>query len=152
MKPVQGRLYPRQGVFGMNILDDSYNANPASLQAAINVLCSMSGRHWLVLGDMAELGSDAERLHHEMGVMAKQSGIEKLFAIGELAAETVAAFGSDARLFNNADELAADLCEQADDDVNVLVKGSRAMRMEQVVAKLVEEQQVATTSQQARGH
>ncbi|MBN1378470.1 MAG: UDP-N-acetylmuramoyl-tripeptide--D-alanyl-D-alanine ligase [Gammaproteobacteria bacterium] len=152
MKPVQGRLYPRQGPFGMEILDDSYNANPGSLKAALNVLRAMPGRAWLVLGDMAELGQDARQLHYEMGLLAKGLGVERLFALGTLAAEAVAAFGENARLYNNADELITALCEQAGSEVNVLVKGSRAMRMEQVVAKLLDEQRTAGLPRQVRGH
>lgn len=151
MQPVQGRLYPRQGLLGMEILDDSYNANPGSLKAALQVLCSLPGRAWLVMGDMAELGEDAKRFHYEMGALAKQSGVERLYALGKLAAEAVTAFGRNARLFDNVDELVVAICEQADAKVNLLVKGSRTMHMERVVAKLLDEQQLAAMPQRVRG-
>lgn len=147
MKPVHGRLYPRQGVLGIQILDDSYNANPASLRAALRVLCAMSGEAWLVLGDMAELGKDAKKMHREMGLLAKESGVKRLFAIGELAAETVAAFGNNADFFNDVDSLVAALCMDASPDINVLIKGSRNMQMEQVVAKLLVEQPMSALPQ-----
>lgn len=152
MRPVQGRLYPRQGVGGIQILDDSYNANPASLKAALQVLCSLPGRHWLVLGNMAELGQASEKLHHEMGLLAKALGVQRLFTLGELAAHAAKAFGDNAGLFDDADQLASALLGEANAETNILIKGSRAMRMEQVVAKLIEEQRVATTPQQAGGH
>lgn len=149
MQPVRGRLCPRPGIGGMEILDDSYNANPGSLAAALNVLCSMPGRAWLVLGDMAELGRDGERLHRDMGRLARESGVERLFALGKLTAEAVAAFGDRGRLFNDVDELVDELIGLSGTDVNVLVKGSRAMRMELVVAKLVDERQAVP--KQSRG-
>jgi UDP-N-acetylmuramoyl-tripeptide--D-alanyl-D-alanine ligase len=153
MKPVQGRLYPRPGLFGMHILDDTYNANPYSLKAAIEVLCAMPGRAWLVLGDMAELGRDAAQFHSEVGVLAKESGVERLYALGKFAAEAVTAFGENARLFDSADDLVVAVCEQANAEVNVLVKGSRAMHMERVVLKLLDEQQrAAAIPQQAQRH
>ena len=110
----------------------------------------MPGRAWLVLGDMAELGSDAEKLHQEMGLLAKDAGVERLYSYGALAAEASKAFGENAICFSSIDELAESIRASADPDINILVKGSRAMRMETVVAKLLDEQDTTTMSQLAQ--
>lgn len=133
---VSGRLQIRQGILGATIIDDTYNANPASLQAAIDVLCAQQGEPWLVLGDMAELGSEAESIHAHMGEIARAAGVKRLFGLGELAAYAVSAFGERGLHFQRHDELSKELLSRLNADCCVLVKGSRAMRMEDVV-KLV---------------
>ncbi len=139
MQPVKGRLYPRRGVQGMHILDDTYNANPASLQAALEVIGHMPGEAWLVLGDMGELGSAAAEIHRDMGKLAKQYGVKRLFTYGELSAEAAQQFGERALAYQDASLLLAELLNAATSEVNVLVKGSRAMKMEKIVAGLLDD-------------
>jgi UDP-N-acetylmuramoyl-tripeptide--D-alanyl-D-alanine ligase len=134
--PVAGRLTPYAGIRGVSILDDSYNANPASLRAALEVLVARRGPHWLVLGDMGELGADAERLHGEAGVAAREAGVARLLALGPLSRAAVAAFGATASHFQAVEELIAALRAELEPGVSVLVKGSRAMHMERVVEAL----------------
>jgi len=131
--PVAGRLQAINGMHGATLYDDSYNANPVSVQAAGEFLAALAGRNWMVLGDMGELGSDAEALHRHAGENLRASGIDRLFATGELSRATVAAFGDGAKWFAGIDELTAGLAGELAADVNVLIKGSRAARMERVV-------------------
>lgn len=136
VRAVKGRL-ERKAAFGSaTILDDTYNANPVSLRAALDVLAGMPGRHWLVLGDMGELGETAAELHRGAGEQARETGVERLFAVGSLSREAVAGFGAGARHFAGVDELAAAVKSGLAPDVCVLVKGSRAMQMERVVHAL----------------
>ena len=133
---VSGRLQIKPGILGATIIDDTYNANPASLQAAIDVLCSQKGEPWLVLGDMGELGQDAKLIHANMGEAARAAGVKKLFGLGELAAHAVNAFGESGLHFQRHEELGKELLNQLNGDCCILVKGSRTMHMEDVV-KLV---------------
>jgi len=119
------------------IIDDSYNANPASTQAAIDVLAIQPGRKILVLGDMRELGLDEKRYHAEIGDYARQKGIDDLFCIGELTQETVKHFGPHAQHFESKEALINLLKPLLRGMVTVVVKGSRSMGMDEVVAKLV---------------
>ncbi len=139
VRPVSGRLQPKRAACGAWILDDSYNANPSSVRAGLEVLGPPSGRKWLVLGDMAELGAFAPEAHAEIGVLARQHGFERLYAIGSLAALAVERFGVGAQWFADAQALSeallAALASEAA-DVLVLVKGSRINRLERVVAAL----------------
>ena len=137
MQPVPGRLIARCGVRGARIIDDTYNANPASLQAALDVLVAVPGEHWLALGDMAELGGDAAQLHAEIGRRARALGVRRLYGIGELAREACTAFGQGARHFVSPEELVKALRVELSAGVTVLVKGSRRMRMDQIVTALV---------------
>lgn len=134
---VSGRLQIKPGISGATIIDDTYNANPASLQAAIDVLCAQHGEPWLVLGDMGELGDDAESIHAHMGEIARAAGVKRLFGLGELAAHAVSAFGKHGLHFQRHEELSKELLNRLNSDCCVLVKGSRAMHMEDVV-RLVE--------------
>jgi len=137
--PVPGRLQPRQGVAGSLLIDDSYNANPASLTAAMESLVAGGGRCWLVLGDMAELGPGAPALHAEAGRDARRLGFERLYAIGTLSAEAVASFGDGGRHYPELEALLAALQQDlasVEAGVKVLIKGSRSARMERVVAAL----------------
>jgi len=134
-----GRLSWKTTQHGARLLDDSYNANPGSLRAGLDLLAELPGRRWLVLGNMAELGDHAAQLHAEAGAAAKRLGIERLFAVGALAAESARAFGAGGEHFDDTEQLAAALAPQLDRTVTLLVKGSRSARMERVVAALTGE-------------
>jgi UDP-N-acetylmuramoyl-tripeptide--D-alanyl-D-alanine ligase len=133
--PVKGRLQPRAGINGCALFDDSYNANPLSVNAAAEFLASLDGESWLVLADMKELGEGAAELHREVGASARSVGVTRLFAIGELARHFVEGFGDGAKWYADIDSLLADV-SQVGSSVNVLVKGSRSMHMERVVDAL----------------
>ena len=136
VQPVGGRLVPIAGPDGVTIYDDSYNANPRSVVAAAEFLAALPGESWFVLGDMKELGADEDRLHREVGATLKSVGIDRLFVTGDLCRNTRDGFGDGASWYANVDELVADLHGRLRPAVNVLVKGSRAMRMERVVDTL----------------
>ncbi|MEA3278831.1 MAG: UDP-N-acetylmuramoyl-tripeptide--D-alanyl-D-alanine ligase [Pseudomonadota bacterium] len=136
LEPVAGRLQPRGASNGVRVIDDSYNANPDSLQAAIEVLTGLPGRHWLVLGDLAELGPDAESLHREMGAAARTAGVDALHAVGELSAAAVSGFGKGGRHFEHQEQLIAALREHLGPGDLVLVKGSRRAAMDRVADAL----------------
>ena len=138
VNPVGGRLQPVRGINDATLFDDSYNANPLSVIAAAEFLASLPGESWLVLGDMKELGDDAEELHREVGEAARASGVSRLFAYGDLAASAAEGFGLHASWFASLDALVDELCAGLSSDINVLVKGSRSMRMERVVDALRE--------------
>jgi len=131
--PVAGRLQSVSGIGGSRVFDDSYNSNPASAIAAAEFLVTQAGSSVLVLADMRELGEDSESLHKSVGLAARDAGIDRLLATGELSKHTVSAFGEGAAWYENAEEIAADLCSTLDADNNVLVKGSRSMHMGRVV-------------------
>jgi UDP-N-acetylmuramoyl-tripeptide--D-alanyl-D-alanine ligase len=133
---VTGRLQIKSAVLGATVIDDTYNANPASLQAAIDVLCEQSKEPWLVLGDMGELGQDAKTIHAQMGKNAKAAGVKKLFALGDLSKCAVEKFGNNAFHFQDHESLARELLSQLSADSCILVKGSRSMHMEDVVKVL----------------
>jgi UDP-N-acetylmuramoyl-tripeptide--D-alanyl-D-alanine ligase len=133
---VAGRLRREVSADGWTIIDDSYNANPSSVAAAIDTLLLATGERWLVLGDMAELGADARELHAQLGKLARERGVERLFAVGPLGAATVAAFGAHGAHFDNKETLITVLKSQLHAGVTCLVKGSRSAGMEQVVAAL----------------
>ena len=134
---VSGRLNIQQGLNGARIIDDSYNANPLSLNAAIDVLTEMNGESYLVLGDMAELGESADALHFEAGQHAKRCGVNKLYALGDLSRNSVEGFGEGAEHFEDRDGLIKALIENMNGSTTVLVKGSRSMAMENVVKALI---------------
>jgi UDP-N-acetylmuramoyl-tripeptide--D-alanyl-D-alanine ligase len=145
---VPGRLQFKQSRSGAWLIDDSYNANPSSVRAAIEVLASLSGRKWLVLGDMGELGSFAAEAHADIGEFARAQGIERLYATGPLMQRAVDSFGAGARWFGSAAELTAAVDEAlrgAGPEARLLIKGSRFNRLERVVDAL-------TGSAQAGGH
>ena len=133
VNPVGGRLQPLRGINEATLFDDSYNANPLSVNAAAEFLASLPGESWLVLGDMKELGDDAAELHREVGEAARASGVNRLFAYGDLAASAAEGFGEHASWFASLDALVDELCAGMNSDVTVLVKGSRSMQMERVV-------------------
>jgi UDP-N-acetylmuramoyl-tripeptide--D-alanyl-D-alanine ligase len=129
-RPYVGRLQVKQAG-ATTVIDDSYNANPDSVRAAIDVLATCPGPTVLVLGDMGEVGSQGAQFHEEVGAYARSKGISSLLALGEATRQAVAAFGPDARHFDSVEALVAAIRGKT-----VLVKGSRFMRMERVVAAL----------------
>ena len=134
---VAGRLRRVVAAGGWTVIDDSYNANPGSMAAAIDTLLLAEGERWLVLGDMAELGADARALHAGIGTRARERGVDRLFAVGPLGAATVEAFGAGGEHFPDKPALIDTLRAQLHAGVTCLVKGSRSAGMEQVVAALV---------------
>ncbi len=135
---IGGRLRRQTLVNGVTLIDDSYNANPASVKAAIEVLAAQEGYCILVLGDMGELGKDAVALHADIGRYAKQAGIDRLLALGELSRHSAESFGEGGAFFDDRNELAAALLQAAVAGSVVLVKGSRMMRMESLAAVLID--------------
>ena len=143
--PVGGRLSEYPGIRGITVVDDSYNANPASLAAALHTLAASSEPLWLVLGDMAELGERAADYHAQAGALARELGVARVYGLGPLSALAVEAFASDGanRAFADRNALLAALKEDLSGPVRVLVKGSRSARMETVVAGLLAEEGAA---------
>jgi len=139
LKAVSGRLEIKRGVNGARVLDDTYNANPGSLAAGVEVLKSASGERILVLGDMGELGEAARDIHRRVGELAKRLGIEHLYTVGELAHEAAQAFGTGAEHFASHEALVEQLRHRLNAESTVLVKGSRLMKMERVVAGIVDQ-------------
>ena len=136
VNPVSGRITPLQGLRGAILYDDSYNANPLSVAAAAEFLASLPGESWMVLGDMFELGDDAERMHADVGISIREAGIDRLFAHGEMSRLAAEEFGEQAEWYDSLEALVKEVSSQVGDGVNVLVKGSRGMRMERVVDAL----------------
>lgn len=130
---VKGRMQKKRCLHGATLIDDSYNANPESVRAALAVLAKARGRKILVFGDMGELGDNAREFHERVGVEARLAGIDRLFALGELSAHTVAKFGPGARHFERIEELLTEIENLLAADVTLLIKGSRFMQMERVV-------------------
>jgi UDP-N-acetylmuramoyl-tripeptide--D-alanyl-D-alanine ligase len=135
---VKGRLNWLQGMNGAVVIDDTYNANPDSMKAAIDVLASQKNMQIFVMADMAELGADATQMHANIGFYAKQKGIGKLFAFGELSLQATTAFGANAQHFTSLEALIANLKPLMQKSVTILVKGSRFMQMERVVNQILE--------------
>jgi UDP-N-acetylmuramoyl-tripeptide--D-alanyl-D-alanine ligase len=135
-RPVAGRLQLKAGMRDSWIIDDSYNANPSSVRAALEVLRSLPGATWLVLGDMAELGEHAENSHSHMGACARDCRVQRLFAVGPQSSRAVETFGSGAEWFADTDSLIRRLQAELSPGVTVLIKGSRVNRLERVVQAL----------------
>ena len=133
---VKGRLQKKTALKGATLIDDTYNANPESARAAIDVLGQAPGKKLLALGDMGELGSGAAEMHADIGRHARAKGVERCFTLGELSAHAARAFGEGARHYARVEELVAALERELAPDVTLLVKGSRFMRMERVVQAL----------------
>jgi UDP-N-acetylmuramoyl-tripeptide--D-alanyl-D-alanine ligase len=145
LMPVPGRLEPKR-LGGLRLIDDTYNANPDSVQAAIQVLAALPGRPVVVLGDLGELGPDAARLHRAVGEAVRAAGVAALYAVGDLCREAVAGYGRGGHHFDDQAALTAALrCNLTPADV-VLVKGSRRAAMDRVVAAL------ASVSDAPNGH
>lgn len=135
--PVTKRLVERAGMRGETIIDDCYNANPAAAKAAIKILIQRKGKRVLVLGDMAELGDDAVRFHAEIGQDALALGVDQLYCLGELSFHSAKAFGSQGFHFTSHDALVQALSPHLNNEVTVLIKGSRSMQMEKITEALV---------------
>ena len=147
---VNGRMQKHVLADDITVIDDSYNANPDSVRAAIDVLSNIKTAAWLVLGDMGEVGNQGPEFHREVGQYAGEKGVQKLFALGDLSKETVVAYQASASQGNAAQHFAdvGALCTELNkslqarknhEGVTLLVKGSRFMRMERVVKALAEE-------------
>ncbi len=134
-----GRLEEKAGVGGVRLVDDSYNANPVSVTAAVELLSRRPGRRHLVLGEMLELGDEQDRMHADIGHLARQRGIERLWTIGASTVPAAEAFGEGAATFERMDSLLDALRRGLASGDTVLVKGSRGARMERVVAALQRE-------------
>lgn len=139
-----GRLQRRAGIKDSAILDDTYNANPDSMRAALDVLCEEPGRRLFVMGDMGETGDQAGQFHDEIGGYAKSCGVDLMFALGELSTVAAANFGIGATHFQRPSDLSSALKRAIKPGDTVLVKGSRFMRMERIVEALMEERSHAS--------
>ncbi|HEX7989678.1 MAG TPA: UDP-N-acetylmuramoyl-tripeptide--D-alanyl-D-alanine ligase, partial [Stenotrophomonas sp.] len=136
-RPVAGRQVAHVLDNGAVLIDDSYNANPGSLAAAITALAAGKGEGWLVLGDMRELGPDAQSLHAQAGQRAREAGLKRLYTLGPLSAAASAAFGEGGRHFDSHAALAAALETELHAGVRCLVKGSRGSAMDKIVTALL---------------
>jgi UDP-N-acetylmuramoyl-tripeptide--D-alanyl-D-alanine ligase len=136
MRPVSGRLQVRPALNGARLIDDSYNANPASMRAGLLSLAALPGEHWMVLGEMRELGEDSARLHFDIGEFARQCGVKRLLAVGDDARHAVDAYGPGGTWFAGVDDLIAAAKSGLKPDVTILVKGSRSNRLERVADAL----------------
>lgn len=138
IQPAPGRLQLHTLANGVKIIDDTYNANPFSLQAAVNTLAAFLGKKILVLGDMKELGEEAKTLHHSAGQKIREAGIDYLFTFGDLSENAAQAFGEGAYHFNEQEKLVTALKPFLFNQTTILIKGSRSTHMEKVVAGLVQ--------------
>lgn len=139
MRPVKGRLQWRRLNQRVSVIDDTYNANPSSVRAALRVLVELPGRHLFVMGDLGELGEGAEELHANLGGVARAAGVAELYTAGVLSGRTAAAFGAGAHHFSTQAELIDALRKRltkGDEPITLLVKGSRRAQMEKVVEAL----------------
>lgn len=137
IESVPGRWQSQTGVNGVTLIDDTYNANPKSVTAALECLVKHPGKHWFVLGDMAELGEGASQLHAEIGALAKTLGVDRLFTVGNLSAAASQAFGEQAQHFNDKQDLITVLKKTVDKEVLLVVKGSRSAKMESIIEALI---------------
>jgi UDP-N-acetylmuramoyl-tripeptide--D-alanyl-D-alanine ligase len=135
--PVSGRLQRKTAKSGALVIDDTYNANPDSVRAAIDVLSRTNAPRLLVLGDMGEVGDEGPQFHVEIGNYAREQGIEHLLTLGELARHASAAFGAGARHFDDIASINQAAEALVSTGSTTLVKGSRFMKMERVVQHLV---------------
>ena len=138
---VKGRLQLKRAACGATLIDDTYNANPDSMKAGIDVLAAYPAPRIFVMGQIGELGDTAAALHAEVGAHARARGIEQLLCLGELSRHAANAYGAGAQYFDDLPALLAVLDQQVASDSSVLVKGSRFMRMERVVEHLLAQQQ-----------
>jgi len=138
LKSVAGRLEVKTGINGARVLDDTYNANPASVAAGLQVLRESKGERILVLGDMAELGDASADIHARVGELARRVGADRVFGFGPYSGKAVDQFGSGGKHFDNQQALIDELRECMNPEVTVLVKGSRKMKMEKVVEQITE--------------
>ena len=132
MSVVAGRLQPRKHLKGGCLIDDTYNANPNSVAAALAFISKLNGDRRLVIGDMFELGAKGEELHRDVGRLARECGIGRLYALGTLSAAAAEAFGRGATHYSDREMLINDLGSQLDETTTVLIKGSRGMKMDEI--------------------
>lgn len=138
-QPVSGRLQIALNSPSLLLINDSYNANPDSVNAASKVLSQQAGNTLLVLGDMGEVGNQSDEYHAEVGLFAKQAGVKRLYGLGEATVHSVSAFGDGAVHFKNIETLIENTMNTTKQGHwSVLVKGSRFMKMERVVQALVQ--------------
>ncbi|QEY25203.1 UDP-N-acetylmuramoyl-tripeptide--D-alanyl-D-alanine ligase [Neisseria zalophi] len=134
---IKGRLQIKKGIKGATVLDDTYNANPDSMKAALDVLAGLPAPRVFVMGDMGELGEDeTAAMHAEVGAYAREKGIEAAYFVGNESVSAAESFGADGLWFADKDPLIQVLVHDLPQNVHVLVKGSRFMKMEEVVAAL----------------
>jgi UDP-N-acetylmuramoyl-tripeptide--D-alanyl-D-alanine ligase len=137
--PVAGRLQTLRGIQNSILVNDSYNANPSSFEAALQAIQDFGTERWCVLGDFGELGDQHSLLHKQLAQQAKKYGITRIFATGELTQLTVAEFGDGATFYNSQDALIAALKKQLNKGIVILVKGSRAQKLENIVEEITDE-------------
>ncbi|VEF12761.1 UDP-N-acetylmuramoyl-tripeptide--D-alanyl-D-alanine ligase [Pseudomonas fluorescens] len=135
VQPVKGRTVAQLAQNGMRVIDDTYNANPTSMCAAVDILAGFSGRTVLVLGDIGELGDWAEQGHRDVGEYARGK-VSALYAVGPNMVHAVNAFGEQAQHFGTHAELIQALAAEQDTNTTILIKGSRSAAMENIVAAL----------------
>ena len=136
--PVKGRLQLKPVKQGSRIIDDTYNANPVSFKAALDVLKVFPGQHYVALGDMGELGPDTEKLHREVGNYAQTCDVHHLYTVGTYGRYAAEGFGKQAQVFTEQPQLISALAAELSSDVTLLVKGSRSAHMENVVNALIQ--------------
>jgi UDP-N-acetylmuramoyl-tripeptide--D-alanyl-D-alanine ligase len=137
LKPVEGRLQLLEGEQGSLIIDDTYNANPNSVKVGLDVLMQCDGKPWVVLGALGEMGADSANIHKEIGELIKSMNVVCLLTIGSDAEFTSKAFGKGATFFSSQQQLISALKQELKGDETLLIKGSRAQKMENIVASLV---------------
>ncbi len=136
VSPMSGRLSVVEGRHGSRLLDDTYNANPGAVKAALDVLVTLPGPHWCLLGAMGELGGESDRLHAELGHYARERGVDFLGTLGEPARPASRAFGEGGVHFDDREALMRHVLHHLPPATSVLVKGSRSAGMERIVAAL----------------
>ncbi|MDK4687922.1 UDP-N-acetylmuramoyl-tripeptide--D-alanyl-D-alanine ligase [Kingella negevensis] len=135
---IKGRLQLKRGLRNATVLDDTYNANPDSMKAALDVLAKLPAPRIFIMGDMGELGEDeAPKMHEEIGIYAKNLGIKMAYFVGENSVQAAEKFGADGLWFVDKDPLILSLVHDLPENASVLVKGSRFMKMEEVVENLI---------------
>lgn len=138
MQPVPGRIIVSKTKLGATLIDDSYNANPSSVAVALKLLAHYSGQRIFVMGDMGELGQNAVDYHRQLGQLAKELNIDDVYTCGDLSKETAKAFGANAKHYPNHQELILALKPHLQENVTILIKGSRSAQMEKVAAALMD--------------
>ena len=137
IKPYPGRLEIINNKSGVTVINDSYNANPSSMKEAIDVLSSIEGKKILVIGDMAELGNNSNKYHQELGDYIKKAPIDFTLGVGRHTKITMQQLDKNSFWFNTKDNLLKKLLEIIDSKSIILVKGSRYMKMEEIVSKII---------------
>jgi len=139
LNSVKGRMQLQATKKGYRVVNDSYNANPASLQVALEAIHANATKFWVALGEFGELGAESSEIHKEMGLQIKRAGVTRLFATGKLTKHTVDSFGDGASYYAQQGELIAAIQKEIECDVVLLVKGSRSQKMDVVVNSLIDE-------------